>query len=77
MDTATKLKNIFVRELGLEPDEITEDLSYGATPEWDSVGHMHLVTAIEEEFEITFDDTAIGELTTLLKVRAAVEDRLE
>ncbi len=77
MDTATKLKNIFVRELGMEPDEITNDLSYGATAEWDSVGHMHLISAIEEDFGFTFDDADISELTTLPKVQAAVESLLE
>lgn len=77
MSIASRVKDIFARELGMEPDEVADDLSYGATAEWDSVGHMHLISAIEEDFGITFDDAAISELTTLPKMQAAVEHLLE
>lgn len=72
MSIQEKLTGILARELGLDPSEISDDLAYGTTPEWDSVGHMHLISALEEEFDITFDDAAISELTNLPKMRDAV-----
>lgn len=36
-----------------EKDLVT--LKYHDVPEWDSVGHMMLITAIEEAFDIMFD----------------------
>lgn len=68
----TRLREILLEELGLEPSEVTEDLSYGSIPEWDSVGHMHLVAALEESFEFNFADEEISTLTTLALIEQAV-----
>ena len=35
--------------------EINEDLSYGKITEWDSIGHMKLISEIEEYFDIMMD----------------------
>ena len=32
-----------------------KDLEYNSIPEWDSVGHMGLIAAIEEEFDIMME----------------------
>ena len=32
-----------------------KDLEYNSIPEWDSVGHMGLIAAIEEEFNIMME----------------------
>lgn len=71
----TRLRAVFARELDLGPGEVGEDLAYGATPEWDSVAHMHLVAAIEEAFDFAFDDDEIGELNTFARMRDAVARR--
>jgi len=37
------------------------DLMYNTIPQWDSIGHMGLVAAIEEAFNITMEtDDIIG-----------------
>lgn len=74
--TGARLRAVFARELDLEPGEVTDDLAYGATPEWDSVAHMHLVAAIEETFDLAFDDDEIGELNTFARMRDAVARRV-
>ena len=63
---------ILAQELGLEPEEITPDLEYGSTAEWDSVGHMHMVAALEDEFDFTFEDDVISKITTLTLVEESI-----
>lgn len=75
-ETLTRVQTLFEIELGLESAEITDDLTYGTTPEWDSVGHMHLIAAIEGEFGFTFEDAEISKLTTFALIVEAVAARV-
>lgn len=61
------LVDIFVSELGVERDEITESLAYNSITEWDSVAHMHLIAAIEETFGVEIPDGEVSEMTTFAK----------
>ncbi len=33
--------------------QITEELAYGELPEWDSLGHMNIMMALEDKYGIT------------------------
>jgi acyl carrier protein len=46
--------NAFVEGLGIDEDQV-EGLAFQGVPEWDSVGHMTLVAAIEDAFDIVLD----------------------
>lgn len=46
--------NAFVEGLGIDEDQV-EGLVFQGVPEWDSVGHMTLVSAIEDAFDIVLD----------------------
>ncbi len=67
-----KLREIFASELGLDHSDIADDLQYNMIPEWDSVGHMHLVAAIEEEFSIEIPDNDVAEMTVFSKIVVTV-----
>jgi len=49
-----KYKKTFVNALSLSNDNV-ENISYNEIDEWDSIGHMTLVSELEEAFGITFD----------------------
>jgi len=49
-----KLRDVFVEALGLDSSVDVENLKYREIEEWDSVGHMALVAAIEDEFDVEF-----------------------
>ena len=36
-------------------DKIHEDLTVGDIPEWDSLGHVSIISRVESEFNITLD----------------------
>jgi len=57
----------------LSPDEAAGDLRLGSPPQWDSLGHMELVVAVEREFGLTFPVPEMSQMTTLDAIVRAVQ----
>ncbi len=51
--------------LGIEVALVEPDLTMGDLPEWDSIGHVVLMSAIENRFNMQIPLERIAELTTL------------
>jgi len=62
-----KYRNAFVNGLEIGEDQIIDELEYQGVPEWDSVGHMSLVSALEEAFDIMMDVDDILEFSSYKK----------
>lgn len=50
-----KYNKAFEETFGLLSEEVNESLDMKNTEDWDSVGHIRLVTAIEDSFDIMFE----------------------
>ncbi len=61
-------EDVFDQEVELSDDTTAEDV-----PGWDSLRHITLISAIEDEFEIKFDMKAVRELKNV----GAMVDMLE
>lgn len=59
--------NCFCDSFGITPEQC-KGLAYQAIPEWDSVGHMQLVAALEETFDIMMDTEDILEMENFEKI---------
>ncbi|MCA2214442.1 acyl carrier protein [Jidongwangia harbinensis] len=55
MTELQRLRNAFRTSLDLAPDAPVDDLQYQDNAQWDSLAHMSLVAAIEDEFDIMID----------------------
>ena len=55
MNNKIKYKNSFAESLNVKLDTVKEDLKYNEIPEWDSIGHMTLISKLEEEFNISME----------------------
>lgn len=55
MTELQRLRDAFRTSLDLAPDAAVDDLQYQDNAQWDSLAHMSLVAAIEDEFEIMID----------------------
>ena len=66
MTNSEKYMDTFVKTLEIQPNE-TDGLKYQDIPAWDSVGHMTLVAAIEEAFDIMMDTEDIIDLSSFEK----------
>ena len=55
-----KYEGIFIEMFGIEKKDL-EGLEYNAIQQWDSVGHMRLMAALEESFDVMLEmDEIIG-----------------
>lgn len=52
----SRIKKIMSEIFGIDRNSISEETSIGNIETWDSLRHMNLVTALEEEFDIILDD---------------------
>lgn len=66
MSNLEKLTNVFVETFGITAAQ-TQELVYQGIPEWDSVGHMTLVAALEDAFDIMLDTDDIIDLSSFGK----------
>jgi acyl carrier protein len=55
MSNLEKYKKAFVDSLSLSASVKVEKLEYQAIDEWDSIGHMTLMSELEDTFSITID----------------------
>jgi len=62
------LQEIFVREIGIQPEYFTDELAYNTIPEWDSQAHMVIVLAIEEKFNISLESDDVVSMTNVSKI---------
>ena len=58
----SKLKNVMSIVFELESSEISDDSSPESIENWDSLKHMMLIGALEDEFEIQFTNDEMLEL---------------
>lgn len=66
MSNKEKYVQAFVEALEVEASTV-EKLEYQAIPQWDSVGHMGLVAAIEDSFDIMMDTDDIIDFSSYEK----------
>lgn len=66
MTNLEKYKNAFMESLEIKEEQL-EGLQYQKIEAWDSVGHMNLVAALEEAFDIMMDTDDIIDLSSFEK----------
>lgn len=66
-----QVKEIIARVLNVDPGVITDTLSSGDIPEWDSVGNLAIISTIEQELEVEFP---LEDLFDLTSVKSLVDE---
>ena len=67
-----KLKKIFSKIIGIKESSIKPRTSPKNTKKWDSLAHMNLVMALENELKIKFTDNEITEMLTFELVQEII-----
>ena len=57
----------------LKASEISEELSTEKVKEWNSLNHLKLIMAIEQEFGVQFETEIIPELNSVKKIHEALK----
>lgn len=73
MNNLQQLKKTFAEGLGINEDTVTDDLTYQSIKQWDSIGHMALVAAIETQFDIMMDTNDIIDMSSFAKAREIIQ----
>ena len=60
-------KETFISSLSIDQKNFSEDLKYNEIEEWDSIGHMTLIAALEEKFSISIDTDDIVDFSSFKK----------
>jgi len=60
----TEIKNILSTVLEVNLEDINEGLEQSTHSSWDSMKHLILISAFEDEFEITLTDDEVVNMTT-------------
>jgi acyl carrier protein len=63
------LQAVFSEALSIGVDRVIDGLKYNSISEWDSVGHMALVSALEARFDVMLDTSDIIDISSVAKAR--------
>ena len=66
-----KIAKIFA----IESNQLTLESAPGDFPEWDSLGHLNLLTSFEEEFNISFDMDETMSIQTIKDLKEILEKK--
>lgn len=73
-----RVKAVMSQVFGLRPEDISDSSSPETIDQWDSLKHMQLIMALEDEFEVEFPDEAIPKMVrfdrVIEKLTAAMDD---
>ena len=67
MNSKKKYQDIFIKTLSIETAKFNENLKYNEIPEWDSIGHMTLMSGLEEKFSISMDTDDVVDFSSFEK----------
>ena len=71
-----RIKSVMSAVFEISADQIKEDSSPDTIESWDSLKHMNLVVALEEEFEIEFTDDEIIELMNYSLIKNIISGKI-
>jgi hypothetical protein len=64
-DQKQKLVGIVASTFEIPAAQVSEQMTIGSIPQWDSLGHLGLISAIEEGFGVSFDVDELFEVESL------------
>ena len=72
-----RVRDITADVLQVPANQITLASSPETVGNWDSVHHLNLILAWEQEFDVEFDPEEIDKMTSIEKVLAVIESKVE
>ena len=70
----TKLKQVMADVFGVPADSINDASTLDNIEPWDSTGHLNLVLALEEQFDVHFTEDQMAEATSYPLLKRALEE---
>ena len=67
MSNLEEYKKVFIDSLSIDDKKFKQDLKFNEIPEWDSIGHMALISNLEETFKITMETDDVIDFSSFTK----------
>ena len=71
-----KLSNIFRVLFNLPDVELNDNLTAKDISEWDSFNHVNLIINIEEEFNVRFSNSEVGDLQNVGNLKTLLASKI-
>ena len=69
------IKKIMCNVLGIEEKDITDEMTFENTEKWDSLKHMLMIAAFEEEFSIEFAAEEIVSMLSFIDIKKVLTNK--
>jgi acyl carrier protein len=70
-----KVKSAFVEAFAVDPSTFTVEMLPEDVQGWDSLGHLRLVTALQEHFGVEFEVNEVMDMDSVKKIVAICESK--
>ena len=67
MENKQKYQDVFIKSLSIDESKFSTALKYNEILEWDSIGHMTLISGLEESFGISMETDDIIDFSSYNK----------
>jgi len=68
------VEEVVARVFNLDASEVTDQSSKETIAEWDSMGHLSLITGLQEEFKVSFAIADAMEMTSVQYIKKILKD---
>ena len=72
-----RLKKILAAVFGIDSVKIGEDTSAMTVEEWDSLKHISLILALEEEFNLEFNNNEVVEMMSFSSIKEVIVKKMK
>ncbi len=72
-----KIKEVMSAVFEIPIESISDDSSYDNIENWDSLRHLNLILALEEEFEVSIPDEEVGNLVNYKLIELIINDLIK
>mgnify|MGYP000623748511 CR=1 FL=1 len=72
-----RIKKILSIVFVIDESQINDFSSPENVENWDSLGHLNLIVALEEEFELKFTDDEISEMLNFKLIEEILKDKVK
>ncbi len=69
-----RIKQVMSAVFEIPADRINEDSSTDTIETWDSLHHLNLILALEEEFDVIIPDEEVGNLVNYKLIELIIND---
>ena len=76
MEVLEKVIEIVATTCDVDKSEVNENSTVGDFPAWDSVGHLSILSSVEEAFDISFEPEEMMEMEDVKDIVEAVNAKL-